>query len=119
MSDSVQELRNLITESPEGFWLGAFGFVPVLADELEGELKEGDEKSYGPWVEMTPPVQDPESTVVDPSMWKLTADGVLGDFCELSAVFGAPVEGDSKKRGLKVVLSALLVVALWGKRAQY
>ena len=53
MSDSVQELRNLITESPEGFWLGAFGFVPVLADELEGELKEGDEKSYGPWVEMT------------------------------------------------------------------
>ncbi|KAL8280766.1 hypothetical protein RQP46_006770 [Phenoliferia psychrophenolica] len=101
-SDAVQELRNLITESPEGFWLGAFGFVPVEAAELPSE---GDEKVYGPWVEMQAPTPDPTTTVVDPNMWKLTPDGVLGDFCEMAPVFGtAEVEG--KKRGLKVVLTS-------------
>ncbi|KAK4706107.1 protein TIF31, partial [Phenoliferia sp. Uapishka_3] len=109
-TDAVQELRNLITESPEGFWLGAFGFVPVEAEEIVGEEKEGEEKSYGPWVDMTPPVQDPKSTIVDPSMWKLTADGVLGDFCELSAVFGSG-EVENKKRGLKVVLTSFSPLA--------
>lgn len=116
-TDAVQELRGLITESPEGFWLGAFGFVPVIAQEIVAELKEGEEKVYGPWVALVPPPVDPKATIPDPKAWKFTTEGVLGEFCELSAVFGDETP-EGQKRGLKVVPSAFLLAFFFFARKQ-
>ena len=106
LTDAVHELRQLIVESPEGFWLGAFGLVPVVAERV-GEVKEGEEAVWGPWTDLPEPVVDANESPLDPKIWRLTDEGVLGGFADLLPVFG----GDSfegKKRGLKVVVSKYL-----------
>lgn len=103
LTDAVHELRQMIVESPEAFWLGAFGFVPVVADAL-GEPKEGEEQKWGPWTAMTPPEVDEKAGPIDPKIWRLTDEGVLGDFADMGSVFGGSFE--RQKKGLKVVVSA-------------
>lgn len=103
LTDAVHELRQLIVESPEGFWLGAFGLVPVVA-ELVGEVKEGEEAVWGPWTDIPQPAVDAKEGPLDPKIWRLTNEGVLGDFADLAPVFGGD-EFEGKKRGLKVVVS--------------
>jgi protein TIF31 len=109
LSDAVHDLKAIITESPEGFWLGSFGLKPIVSEEIKPDEQptEGEqaEIKWGPWVDMVPPSVDPEAGPVDPKMWRLTNEGVLGDYADLSAVFGGSFEG--KRRGLKVVPSEL------------
>lgn len=102
LTDAVHELRQLIVESPEGFWLGAFGLVPVVA-ELVTEAKDEEEAVWGPWTDIPQPVVDDKGPL-DPKIWRLTNEGVLGDFADLAPVFGGD-EFEGKKRGLKVVVS--------------
>ncbi|KAM0748930.1 hypothetical protein T439DRAFT_303695 [Meredithblackwellia eburnea MCA 4105] len=116
-ADAVQELKNILTESPEGFWLGAFGFVPVVADQVgttsvetgvEGEEPQ-EVPTYGPWYPLNPPTPDPKAPIADPKVWRLNSEGVLGDFCEIATVF-ADLEG--KKAGLKLVYTSFSPLAI-------
>lgn len=112
LSDAIHDLRTIITDAPEGFWLGAFSLAPCYAEEVEGgEVKEGEEqaKQFGEWKALSPPERKPLAAgEVDPTAWSLTKEGVLGDFADLTAVFGAEPEfWEGKKRGLKVTFSAL------------
>lgn len=93
----------MIVESPEAFWLGAFGLVPIVAEAV-GKPEEGEEQKWGPWSVMTPPKENETAGPIDPKMWRLTDEGVLGDYADMGAVFGGSFEG--KKRGLKIVVSA-------------
>lgn len=111
LSDAIHDLRTIITDAPEGFWLGAFSLTPYYAEEVEGsDAKEGEEQSkqFGEWKALSPPERKPlASGEVDPTAWSLTKEGVLGDFADLTAVFGAEPEfWEGKKRGLMVTFSA-------------
>lgn len=109
LKDAVQDLKQAVTDSPEGFWLAAHGFRPVVAELIplaDGkELAEGEEQAWGPWVDVLPPVIDPEAPL-DPKIWRLNKEGVLGDFADLEPVFGGDFSG--KKRGLRVVPSEFI-----------
>ncbi|BGP04233.1 Clustered mitochondria [Rhodotorula toruloides] len=110
LSDAIHDLRTIITDAPEGFWLGAFSLAPCYAEEVEGgEVKEGEEqaKQFGEWKALSPPERKPLAAgEVDPTAWSLTKEGVLGDFADLTAVFGAEPEfWEGKKRGLKVTFT--------------
>lgn len=111
LSDVVHDLKSLITDAPEGFWLGAFSLAPLYADETPAAA-EGDDStapSHGEWKALTPPApQTPApGAQPDPKQWALTKDGVLGDYADLTGVFGAePQFWEGKRRGLKVVFSA-------------
>lgn len=110
-TDAVHDLRAIITEAPEGFWLGSFGLRPIVAEQI-GEsapttttTEEGvePEKQWGPWRELQPPTTEVQDGTEDSKMWRLTSEGVLGDYSDLSAVFSGDFE--RKRRGLKVVPS--------------
>jgi protein TIF31 len=113
LTDLVSDLKNIIVEAPEGFWLGSFSLAPLYAEELaEGskvESKENEaeaEKQYGEWKALTPPPAKENLSEIEGKQWTLTSEGVLGDLAELSAVFGADPEfWQGKKRGLKVASS--------------
>lgn len=110
--DAVHELRQIIVESPEGFWLGAFSLVPVssklLAPAVEqAEGVEAQPAKWADWEELVAP--EPEKAQagqVDSKAWRLTSEGVLGDYADLAAVFDGEWEG--RKRGLKVQFSKRL-----------
>lgn len=114
LTDIVSDLRNIIVDAPEGFWLGAFSLAPYYAEEIQqeavDEAKEGDDlpqKQYGEWKVLTPPPAKEDQEEIDLKAWNLTSEGVLGDFADLSGVFGAEPEfWEGKKRGLKVTFSA-------------
>lgn len=92
----------MILESPEGFWLGSFGLIPVLAELLE-EAKDEQQATWGPWKNIPQSEITSETLPADPNVWRLTNEGVLGDYSDLKAVFGGNFDG--KKVGLKVVSS--------------
>ncbi|KAI5475665.1 eukaryotic translation initiation factor 3 subunit CLU1/TIF31 [Pseudohyphozyma bogoriensis] len=97
---TVAELRQLITENPEGFWLGSFGLVPVEAKQVKAAEGESPAE-WGPWSKLEAPEQSSSADPVDPTMWRYTGEGVLGDFMDLSAVFSGVADG--VRRGLQVV----------------
>lgn len=97
-TDPIHELKQLITESPEGFWLGAFGLAPVFAEQQSGST-EGEEEKWGPWQRVQPPA---DATPAE--AWRLTNEGVLGEFADLQNVFGLS-DWKGKRRGLTVVPS--------------
>lgn len=111
LTDAVHDLRAIITDAPEGFWLGAFSLAPYFAEEITADGTpddEGQEKRFGSWQKLVPP---PRKTVapgeVDTESWSLNEHGVLGDFSDLTAVFGGDAaQWAGKKRALKVILSA-------------
>ncbi|BGP21157.1 eukaryotic translation initiation factor 3 subunit CLU1/TIF31 [Rhodotorula toruloides] len=110
LSDAIHDLRTIITDAPEGFWLGAFSLTPYYAEEVDGgEGKEGEEqaKRFGDWKALSPPDRKPLAAgEVDSTVWSLTKEGVLGDFADLTAVFGAePKFWEGKKRGLRVTFT--------------
>lgn len=105
-SDVIHELRSLIQEAPEGFWLGAFGLAPmgsVLLEEAKGE----EAAKWGPWEKVIPTEEEVATgSKEDSKAWRLTSEGVLGDFSDLSGVFvGLP---STSRRGLQVVPSKFL-----------
>lgn len=116
-SDAVHDLKNIITESPEGFWYGAFGLKPIVSEEIVDAVsqevvvatdeteQQPKEKKWGPWTDLVAPAPESSEGPLDPKMWRLTTEGVLGDFSDLSGVFSGEWQG--KRRGLKVVPSEL------------
>ncbi|KAK4046395.1 Intracellular distribution of mitochondria [Microbotryomycetes sp. JL201] len=111
LTDPVHELKQIITESPEGFWLGSFGLKPVVADKLgEHETEDGtQETNWSEWKELLP-AEQPTPGAVNPEAWRLTSEGVLGDYADLAAVFSG--DFDDKRRGLKVVPTAFSALAM-------
>ncbi|GAA6033662.1 hypothetical protein JCM8097_004371 [Rhodosporidiobolus ruineniae] len=109
LTDAVHDLRNIIVDAPEGFWLGAFSLAPYYAEEVSanGDGVNG-EKHYGEWKKVQPPPrQEHTGTEPDPTAWSLTKEGVLGDYADLTACFGADAEfWEGKKRALKVIFTA-------------
>ncbi|GAA5956329.1 hypothetical protein JCM3765_005630 [Sporobolomyces pararoseus] len=112
LTDLISDLKNIIYEAPEGFWLGSFSLAPLYAEQLaeSEEKKEGEaelsEKQYGEWKVLTPPPAKENLSEVDGKQWTLSSEGVLGDLAELSAVFGSdPDFWQGKKRGLKVAFT--------------
>ncbi|GAA6023979.1 hypothetical protein JCM8202_004909 [Rhodotorula sphaerocarpa] len=111
LTDAVHDLRAVITDAPEGFWLGAFSLAPCYADEIVANgASQGDgegEKHYGEWQKLTPPPRkDLAPGEIDGESWSLNENGVLGDFSDLTAVFGGePAQWEGKKRGLKLVFT--------------
>ncbi|KPV77917.1 uncharacterized protein RHOBADRAFT_50445 [Rhodotorula graminis WP1] len=108
LSDVVHDLKNIITDAPEGFWLGAFSLAPVYADELAPVDGDDSAPSHGEWTALSPPA--PQTPVLgaqpDPKQWALTKDGVLGDYADLTGVFGGEPEfWEGKRRGLKVIFT--------------
>lgn len=107
--DAVHELRQIIVESPEGCWLGAFSLVPVYSDLIEGGVEagegvEGQAAKWAEWKELKAP--EPikiQAGVVDNKTWRLNNEGVLGDYADLGAVFDG--EWETRKRGLRVQFS--------------
>ncbi|GAA5933681.1 hypothetical protein JCM1841_005504 [Sporobolomyces salmonicolor] len=120
LTDIVSDLRNIIVDAPEGFWLGAFSLAPYYAEEIQqeavDEAKEGDDlpqKQYGEWKVLTPPPAKEDQEEIDLKAWNLTSEGVLGDFADLSGVFGAEPEfWEGKKRGLKVTFTAFSPITM-------
>jgi len=115
LSDVVHDLKSIITDAPEGFWLGAFSLAPVYADEVPPADGDDSAPSHGEWTPLSPPA--PQTPVPgaqpDPKQWALTKDGVLGDYADLTGVFGAEPEfWEGKRRGLKVIFSASLARSL-------
>ncbi|GAA5828024.1 hypothetical protein JCM11251_005695 [Rhodosporidiobolus azoricus] len=110
LTDAVHDLRNIITDAPEGFWLGAFSLAPYYAEEVisNGEKKDGEEKQFGEWKKLLPPPGKPHTGAEpDPKQWALTKEGVLGDYSDLTACFGAEPEfWEGKKRALKIVFTS-------------
>ncbi len=110
--DAVHELRQIIVESPEGCWLGAFSLVPVYSDLVQAGVEpsegvEGQGPTWGEWKELDAP--EPikiQAGVVDTKTWRLTSEGVLGDYADLGAVFDG--EWETRKRGLRVQFSKQL-----------
>lgn len=118
-TEAVHDLKSIITESPEGFWLGSFGLKPVVAEQIgasaagkehqsgeqavDGEAEE-QTKQWGAWKDLEAPVLAAgEEQVDEAKIWRLTSEGVLGDYADLTAVFSGDFEG--RRRGLKVVPS--------------
>ncbi|GAA5840578.1 hypothetical protein JCM3766R1_000700 [Sporobolomyces carnicolor] len=114
LTDLVSDLKNIIVEAPEGFWLGAFSLAPLYAEQAAGEATEGEsEKQFGEWKVLSPPPAKENLAEVEGKQWTLTSEGVLGDLAELSAVFGSDPEfWDGKKRGLKVTFTAFSPLAM-------
>ncbi|GAA6061986.1 hypothetical protein JCM10212_004264 [Sporobolomyces blumeae] len=122
LTDLVSDLKNIIVEAPEGFWLGSFSLAPVYAEEIaptasESQQQDGDApaaaKQHGEWQKLTPPPAKENLAELDPKAWTLTSEGVLGDLADLSAVFGAEPEfWQGKKRGLKVVFTAFTPLSM-------
>ncbi|GAA5879898.1 hypothetical protein JCM8547_005313 [Rhodosporidiobolus lusitaniae] len=110
LSDAVHDLRNIITDAPEGFWLGAFSLAPYYAEEIkkDGEVAEGEEKQYGKWKKLQPPPRKEHAAGAEPDLtqWALTKEGVLGDYADLTACFGDAEFWQDKKRALKVVFTS-------------
>ncbi|GJN91930.1 hypothetical protein Rhopal_004955-T1 [Rhodotorula paludigena] len=111
LSDAVHDLRTIITDVPEGFWLGAFSLAPCYADLVaqdNGDAAPADAPApvpHGEWKTLSPPERAPAGPGAeqDPAAWSLTSEGVLGDYSDLTGVFGADAEfWEGKKRGLKV-----------------
>jgi protein TIF31 len=116
-TEAVHDLKSIITESPEGFWLGSFGLKPVIAEEIVGQLSADDQqgdataesvKQWGAWKDLEPPVAAAGQQIDEASIWRLTTEGVLGEYADLSAVFSGEFEG--RRRGLKVVPSESTMV---------
>jgi hypothetical protein len=81
--DSLHELKQMVVESADGYWLGAVGFRRVLLKIIEGD-SEGESR-----LEFSGEASD-----------------VLGEYSELSHVFDGPeYEDDKVLRVLKVVES--------------
>ncbi|GAA5923672.1 translation initiation factor 3 subunit CLU1 [Sporobolomyces koalae] len=118
LTDLVQDLKTIIVEAPEGFWLGAFSLAPLYAEEIpssvQDDAQEGEEEQqYGEWKAVVPPPAKENLAEVDGKQWTLTNEGVLGDLAELSAVFGAEPEfWQGKRRGLKVAFTAFTPLAM-------
>ncbi|GAA6025906.1 hypothetical protein JCM11491_003623 [Sporobolomyces phaffii] len=117
LTDLVSDLKNIIVEAPEGFWLGSFSLVPLYAEEVANAKPESDEqepeKQYGDWRTLEAPPAKENLAEMDGKQWSLTSEGVLGDLAELSAVFGADPEfWEGKKRGLKVAFTAFSPLAM-------
>jgi hypothetical protein len=111
-TEAVQDLAQLVRDTPEGFWLGSFGFRPVVAKRL-GSHKEGEEErsEWGEWEAMVQPVRDVTLKVgaIDEKAWRLNNEGVLGEFSDLVNVFGGGAAAfEGLRRGLQVVPSELL-----------
>lgn len=104
-TDVIHELRSLIHDAPEGFWLGAFGLVPCHSELLVEATEEKEEKeaSYGPWKDCTP-----SKVGDDVKTWSLTSEGVLGDFSDIDGVY-ADVAATSRK-GLRAIPSKCLIL---------
>jgi hypothetical protein len=81
--DSLHELKQMVVESADGYWLGAVGFKRVLLKVVQGPT-EGENR-----LEFTG-----------------ASSEVLGEYSELSHVFDGPeYEDESVLRVLKVVES--------------
>lgn len=111
-TDAIRDLVQLIADAKEGFWLGAFGLIPVTCKAIPAkeEPKEGVETviEWGPWEQMELPTLDTSlpSGEVDVNYWKLGRNGVLGDFADLTNIFGGDqTRFEGMKRGLKVIPS--------------
>ncbi|GAA6053553.1 hypothetical protein JCM3770_005191 [Rhodotorula araucariae] len=108
LSDVVHDLKGIITDAPEGFWLGAFSLAPVYAVEAAPAEGEDGTPSHGEWLALAPPELKAlaPGAQADPALWALTKEGVLGDYADLTGVFGSnPEFWEGKKRGLKVIFT--------------
>ncbi|KAK4057736.1 Intracellular distribution of mitochondria [Microbotryomycetes sp. JL221] len=119
LTDPVHELKQIITESPEGFWLGSFGLRPVVAQQLSpsktdnDSTQQDDQVKWGPWTGLTPSEdQQPVAGSINSNAWRLTNEGVLGDYADLSAVFGGSDFDITQRRGLRVVPTAFSALAM-------
>ena len=94
----------MISESPEGISLGAFGLVPVLAHQLDSPA-DSTEELWSPWTALEPPSPPTDPSVVDPAVWRLTKEGVAAEFTDLALIFAGD-DWTRTRRGLRVVNSA-------------
>ena len=89
-TDLLQDLRNVVLESAEGFWLGSFAFARVPAEDAEGASLEPDEATLDPDVPCP----------TDGSR----ADVPIASWTEVGAVFdGGPYADLTVPRVLKIV----------------
>ncbi|SGY95264.1 BQ5605_C036g11483 [Microbotryum silenes-dioicae] len=116
LQDAVLDLRNVITESPEGFWLGHFGLRPIVSDRIPGSQTE-----WGPWVDLPEPsteqqqqqpAQQQGGDVSEFTGWRLSNEGVLGEYADIAAVFGSGEGYENRRRGLKVVPTPYTALAM-------
>lgn len=101
--DLVQDLRQLVLDTTDGFALGSFGFVPCQAAAGSGD-KDAD------WTDLTPPSPNEGAEADDDKpFWRLTPDGTLGDYTDVQTVFPQPAadspaqEQQQQRWGLRVV----------------